>query len=567
MLKTPVSLCRLYSSFSSSISVPCFVPSRALSTIMANSHKDLFEYTSGNWVYNESLRHKERGLAFDVDGLCRLAAESINQSPANVVNISKLAEGGFNRTFLITLRDDFQMVARIPYPITVPKFHVVASEVATLEFLRSSGLPVPKIYGYSPDSDNAAGTEYIFMQFVRGSKLNDVWPSLSDQEVISVVRQLTQLESSMMSLSFPAGGSLYFTKDLEKVSPGLGILLEDERFCIGPDTRLTLWYGRRSTFDVNRGPYLSAEATLVAGARKELAYLLQFGQPLLPSQRERRAGYQNKEQSPSDHIENLHRYLLIVSSLVPRDPALSRFCIRHPDLQQGNIVVSKSPDSDCQVVGLLDWQHASILPMFLLAGIPERLQNYDDAVSQSMTLPSLPEDFNELDGTERARAEEAYRDRLVHYYYVTSTEECNKLHYAAFTDPMYALRGRLFQHASSPWEGETFELKLALIEATESWKALTGGGVPCPVEFDAEDIRETRKLNEVQAKADMVFGIWQNIFDLGEDGWVRTEDYEDAVTFYRKKKEEALASARSEEEHAEIMDHWPWDDMDEEKYM
>lgn len=92
------------------------------------------------------------------------------------------------------------------------------------------------------------------------------------------------------------------------------------------------------------------------------------------------------------HIENLNLYLLITSSLVPPDPTLSRFCIRHPDLQQSNIVVSRSPDSGCQVVGLIDWQHASILPMFLLAGVPQRLQNYDDPVSQSMTLPSLPED-------------------------------------------------------------------------------------------------------------------------------------------------------------------------------
>jgi hypothetical protein len=36
----------------------------------------------------------------------------------------------------------------------------------------------------------------------------------------------------------------------------------------------------------------SAEAALVAAARKELAYLEQFGQPLLPFRRERRDGYQ-----------------------------------------------------------------------------------------------------------------------------------------------------------------------------------------------------------------------------------------------------------------------------------
>jgi hypothetical protein len=379
--------------------------------------------------YNNALRYKERRGVFDVDGLCRLAAESVNQSPSNVISLSKLAEYNFDRTFLITLRDDFQMVARIPYPFTVPKFYTVASEVATMEFLRSSGFPVPKIYGYSSDSDNVAGTEYIFMEFVRGSRLSDVWSSLGEQEFISVVRHLTQLESSMMSLSFPAGGSLYFTKDLEKVATGLGVPPEDDRFCIGPDTSLPLWYGRRSKLDVNRGPCtsfsafpllrlnkpitidLSTEAALVAGACKELAYLKQFGQPRLPMQRERRAGYQHQEQSPSAQIENLNLYLLIASSLIPRDPALSRFCIRYPDLEQrnikywqSNIIVSRSPDSDCQVVGLLDWKQASILPTFLLAGVPLRLQNYDDPVSQSMTPPSPPEDLDELEGPERTQS-------------------------------------------------------------------------------------------------------------------------------------------------------------------
>ena len=95
------------------------------------------------------------------------------------------------------------------------------------------------------------------MEFVQGSKLSEVWPNLGDQEVISVVRQLTQLESRMISQSFTAGGGLYFTKDLEKVAKGLGVPLEDQRFCIGPDTKLALWYGRRAELDVNRGPCMS----------------------------------------------------------------------------------------------------------------------------------------------------------------------------------------------------------------------------------------------------------------------------------------------------------------------
>ena len=310
----------------------------------------------------------------------------------------------------------------------------------------------------------------------------------------------------------------------------------------------------------------SAEAVLVMAAHKELAYLDRFGQPLLPFQRIRREGYRYQEQLPSDHIENLDRYLLIASSLVPRNPALSHFRIRHPDLHQSNIIVSRSPDSDWHVVGLLDWQHASILPPFLLAGVPERLQNYDDPISQSMARPSLPENLDDLDKTEKSRAKEIYHRRLVHYHYVKSTEGCNKLHYSALTDHMGVLRRRLFCHAGDPWEGETLALKVVLIEATEDWEALTGGGAPCPVVFDAEDVRETMKLNEVQRRADETLEACQDMVGFGPEGWVPTEDYEGTMVRCKQLKEDALAAAMSAEERAEIVAHWLLDDMDEEKY-
>ncbi|PPQ84638.1 hypothetical protein CVT24_007174, partial [Panaeolus cyanescens] len=176
------------------------IPSRcrALSSI-TESRNDLYEYTAGRWLYNDTLRRKERNVVFDVAGLSKLAAESVNQSPTDVVNISKLAEGGFNRTFIVTLRDDRKVVARIPYPITVPKYYATASEVATIEFQRTCGIPVPEIYRYSADSDNIAGTPYILMEYISSPTLSDVWRNLGDEEVISVIRQLTELESRMMS--------------------------------------------------------------------------------------------------------------------------------------------------------------------------------------------------------------------------------------------------------------------------------------------------------------------------------------------------------------------------------
>jgi len=43
-------------------------------------------------------------------------------------------------------------------------------------------------------------------------------------------------------------------KTWREVAEGPGIPLEDDRFRVGPDIRLSLWYGRRSQLDVDRGP-------------------------------------------------------------------------------------------------------------------------------------------------------------------------------------------------------------------------------------------------------------------------------------------------------------------------
>ena len=205
--------------------------------------------------------------------------------------------------------------------------------------------------------------------------------------------------------------------------------------------------------------------------------------------------------------------------------------------------------------------------MFLLAGIPQHLQNYDDEVSQSMTPPSLPEDLDELSEARRDHEEYLYRCRLVHYHYVNNTRECNLLHYAAITDHLYGVRARLFQEAGAPWEGESFNLKIALIEATEKWNELAGGDVPCPIEFDAKDLHETEELSKQLRIAERGCGFLGNMCDLAEEGWVLPEGYEFAMSFLKDRKAEALAGAESEEEREEILNHWPYDDMDEKDYM
>ena len=139
-----------------------------------------------------------------------------------------------------------------------------------MDFLRSGGFPIPKVYAYSLTSKNEAETEYILMEYIEGTDLSQIWFDLKEDNVISLMGQLAKVESTMMSISFPAGGSIYYARDLKELSGNEGIPLENEgipldeqiesislekeRFRIGPDVSVPLWYGRREQLDVFRGP-------------------------------------------------------------------------------------------------------------------------------------------------------------------------------------------------------------------------------------------------------------------------------------------------------------------------
>ena len=233
---------------------------------------ELFEYTSGRWMlvihchrieselradrfsYNEPLRKRERYLKFDISALCRAVASS--ERFTDVISLEKFAEGGFNRIFEATCRDGRQVLARLPYPSTVPKHYTVASEVATMEYLRSNQIPVPRVYGWSSTMSNDVGAEYIIMEKLEGKTLGDLWFSLSFKERYKVVEQIVQLERKLFSLQIPASGSIYFPNDLTEEERSLSAPFQSHghEYCIGPLTHYSWWHRGRSSIECDRGP-------------------------------------------------------------------------------------------------------------------------------------------------------------------------------------------------------------------------------------------------------------------------------------------------------------------------
>ena len=258
----------------------------------------------------------------------------------------------------------------------------------------------------------------------------------------------------------------------------------------------------------------------------------------------------------------------IADFLVPRqDNRLHLPKIRHPDLQPSNILVS----NDFEIIGLIDWQHCAILPLFLQSGIPKYFQNYGDSVSESLTKPQLPMDFESLSESEQAESLENFRKRQLHFYYVVFSKRSNNLHYQALTSELGTLRRKLFNHASAPWEGDNVTLQADLIQAMEHWAKLAtdehGRTPPCAICYSEDEIRECWRLHAFHTEADEQLERSQDLIGVGAEGWVPVDQYEAAKERSDRLKANALKEAESDLDRAQMLEHWPFDSHDESEYL
>ena len=140
-----------------------------MSELCSKPDQELFIYTSGRYLYNEKLRRAERHVHFNVPALKDIAVNCVGRR--SVTRMEKLAEGGFSRVFLLTLDDGFEVIAKLPYSLTVPKHFTTESEVASLDFLSSKGVPVLRVYAWSSEGGNAVGSEHVIMEKALGQPL------------------------------------------------------------------------------------------------------------------------------------------------------------------------------------------------------------------------------------------------------------------------------------------------------------------------------------------------------------------------------------------------------------
>ncbi|PGH10480.1 hypothetical protein AJ80_07523 [Polytolypa hystricis UAMH7299] len=375
----------------------------------------------------------------------------------------------------------------------------------------------------------------------------DIWYSMTPKEQHKVMKQIVEWEARLMSLNFPAYGSIYYHQDLpsEKKVP-----LPDQHdaaFCIGLMIYYNWWHGNRCTLDIDRGPWLSSVDIFRAGI------------------------YHFADVSPDSHVKDLSNYLMLVPCLgFKAGTLLHRPVMRHPDFQPNNILVSDTKE----IVGLIDWQHCTILPLGLAAGIPKHFQNYGDPDSENLREPQLdlPSNYDSLPHSKQVLARETMRKRLVHFLYASLTERLNEEHYDAIFDRITILRQRLFKGAGTPWEGDSITLRAEMIRAIQSWPEFAladsvvserGACSTPPIGYSEKVVRDTLALDAQQKEADVAMDQMRHILGVDVLGWVPNDEYEAARETAREMKAKMLEAAETPHEVTGVKDQFPFDDFDE----
>ncbi|KKK25465.1 hypothetical protein AOCH_004383 [Aspergillus ochraceoroseus] len=505
-----------------------------------NSNKELSQYTSGRWIYNEHIRLAERYLEFDLPALKTAIAAASGRSTSDIVSFVKLSEGGFNRVLQATFKDGECIIARLPYPSTAPEHYTVASEVATLDYLRLQGIPTPKVYDWCSTRANPVGAEYIIMEKLDGTPLGDIWYTVTPKEQHSIMKQIIEWEARLMSLKFPASGSIYYQKDIpfERTIP---LLVHNNR-------------------DIFR-----------AVGERELNWTKTYAKPRLPYERLYREIHHFRQVSPDNHIRDLSDYLTLVPCLgFKAERPLNRPVIRHPDFQPNNILVSEAN----KIIGLIDWQHCSILPLGLAAGIPKHFQNYGDPDSEKLIEPTidLPPNYDSLPQSEQVSLRETIRKRLVHFLYAAFTSRLNEEHYDAIFNQSAILHQRLFKSAGTPWEGDSATLRADMIRAIQDWSNLIStdsvaqGKRTCnvpPLKYSDAIAHDTLELDARQKEADIAMEQMRNVLGVDILGWVPNDEYEATKAMAREIKAKMLEAAETDDDVTGVQNHFPFDDFDE----
>lgn len=502
---------------------------RPLGTTKSPDYEEFYRFTSGRWLWDEKARLQERYKKFSVPGLKHLAVKA--SGAQSCLSITKLAEGGFNKVFRLSMDNGSVVIARIPNPnIGSAASKVIASEVATMDFVQNViGIPVPKVLGWDAGVSNSAESEYILMEEAKGTQLGELWTDMDLDDKLKIIDDVVAMQKKLQSVMFSRYGNLYFKSNA--IEGCLGVELAgqlsdaarayaEERFAIGPVAERSFWRPGTTSALIDRGPWPDAQTYLRAISQRERS-------KTTVTQTASQDSSQLLE-SPEARLSLLEKFDAVSPYIPPTDPSLDVATLFHWDLRAPNIFVDNG-----QITSVIDWQDCWIGPLFMQERRPQLIEYYGEMI---LRLPDYYEGMEDME--EKAKLTDKVERSILYWCYTHETQTHNPTLQRLFDLPLARTRRELVLFTSDIWDGETIPLRESLYKLQQHWEDLQTG-IPCPISFTSEEMdAHDRAAAGWNTQAD----FWSSLEGfVSRDGYTSNEDYERARELFQELREESLA--------------------------
>lgn len=251
-------------------------------------------------------------------------------------------------------------------------------------------------------------------------------------------------------------------------------------------------------------------------------------------------------ESPGDYISLLDRFLQLAPYL---SPGPFRTSLSHPDLHLDNIFVD--PDTE-KMIGIIDWQSASVSEPFLQHSIPRMLLPVRSRHASNLvkTAPKSPNGREGLDGAV---------DLLSHYQNLTMLK--NEQHWAAINLHNRSLLTRPVSLLCGAWNrDDVFSFRHALVHAAARWKEFGSETSACPIQFTKNELElHHSELELIKGLGEVLHQLKvDNLIPLG--GMVLRENHEQALRVNNTVRDMFIDMAESESQKELFSRIWPYQD-------
>ncbi|KAK0229849.1 hypothetical protein EDD85DRAFT_939640 [Armillaria nabsnona] len=443
----------------------------------------------GEWLWNSALQRSVRHVKFNVDALRDISSSAVGAQ--SCIRFETLAQGAYNKLFLLEFDNGAEAVARLPCSLVGNVHMSTASEVATMEYVREIvGKPAPRVLAWSNtlESRAAVGSDFILMERINGFSLEDRWLNTFDAEIGAVLKELVFLDAHLRQRTFSQIGSLFFKEGVSLELQNRPLYIKEEhnnepaaeKYRIGPVVDKKYWFN-----DPIERPDMTSfiQGTCrLALHRAESQVASAVSSHPTPSSLLSRS----KPHDLPELRRLLQQCISLAPYLTPSEPALTTPRLTHPDLTRSNIIVA--PSGAAHVLSYIDWQGAMTLPYIQGAILPPAIL-YDGSLiplpDDPFSMPQMPPDMPpEL--KEQAELEL----RLAKRHQLTSSVLLRRapLRLATACLPHAQLLASLPETALRCYADGPQNLRHLVYELCNTWPFDLSTPAECPVQLTAEDI-------------------------------------------------------------------------------